>query len=142
MSDEKRKWVNYAHTYIETDGTFYHEKTPEKVIQVLNRFMHDREVRLKLYYGDPETGVDWGESYDILGYIGRSTGDIKIPILVYNNKCYGGVSILDHCIVKIEHANKRKGGVLYQHENYHRIPKICLKCGHLNNPHFNKGGGC
>lgn len=123
MSDEKRTWHNGAITYIETDGTFYHEQTAEKVVQVLNRFMHDRDTRLRLYFGDAATGKDWEERHDIEGYLGRSTGNVPIPILLHNSRSTGGGAILDHCIVKIEYANKRCGGVLYEHSLYHKKAK-------------------
>lgn len=105
--------------YIIVNGTAYSEGTPERVIQVLERFMGDRR-RLRLYYGDPRTGRDWRESHDIEGHIGRSTGSIKVPILVANRRSMGGGSILTANIVKIEYANKKLGGVLYIHPNYHR----------------------
>jgi len=119
---EQRTWHNGAINYVEHDGTFYHEQTPEKVIQVLNRFMSSASffcTRLRLYYGDADSGKDWGERREsLIGYVGRSTGDVKIPILLYNTRSSGGALILDDCIVKIEYASKKCGGVLYQHPFY------------------------
>jgi hypothetical protein len=51
------------------------------------------------------------------GYVSRSGGQYKVPIVLYNKRTRGGPSILDHCIVKIQTA--RGGKVLYQHSNYH-----------------------
>ena len=51
------------------------------------------------------------------GYIGRSTGSQKIPLLIYNTRSMGGDHILDHCIVKIATAVGKH--VLYQHPKYH-----------------------
>jgi hypothetical protein len=107
---------------VEFNGTYYHKETDKNVIEVLDRFMNCASfkcTRLKLYFGNVITGKDWGEENDCIGYIGRSSGDIKIPILLKNSKSTGGGSILDHCIVKIEYANKRCGGILYQNILYH-----------------------
>ena len=106
------------------NGTSFHMETDNAVIQVLCDALDTRghgrsSRRLRLYYGDVETGRDWEEVYEVTGYIGRSTGRIKIPLLIHNTRSFGGGAILDHCIVKIEHSNKRTGGVLYQHPHYH-----------------------
>ena len=112
--------------YNVVNGTSYHVDTPKKVIDVLEKARLSRECasesmpyRLRIYLGDTKTGRDWEEIYDVTGYIGRSTGTIKIPLLVHNSRSTGGPGMLDHCIVKIRHANKRTGGVLYQHSKYH-----------------------
>ena len=103
--------------------TAYHIDTPDRVVMLLERSRQER-IRLRLYYGDKETGRDWCEVYDTVGYVGRSTGRIKIPLLIKTSRSSGGGAILDNCIVKIEYANKAKQGrrVLYQHPNYH-LPK-------------------
>lgn len=123
MEKEKRIFKNGAVILIEFNGTFYHEQTDEKIIRVLDRFMHDRDTRLRFCFGDADSGKDWEEEMDIVGYVGKSTGDIKIPILLYSKRSHGGGAILDHCIVKIEYANKKKGGVLYQYPLYHKEVK-------------------
>ena len=98
-------------------GTAYHIETPESVCEALeNARVSGR--RLKLYFGDAKTGEDWCEELDTTGTIGRSTGSVKIPILLANSR-YGGGAVLDHCIIKIKQA----GRVLYQHPNYQQ-PKI------------------
>lgn len=120
MEKERRTFKNGAITLVEYDGTFYHEQTDEKVIQVLNRFMNDRDTRLKFCFGNTDTGMDWEEEMDTTGYVGRSTGNVAIPILLHNKRSFGGGNILDLCVVKIEYANKSKGGVLYQHPLYYK----------------------
>jgi len=96
----------------------YHLETKPEVIAVMERARKNRQ-RIKLYYGDVETGRDWHEEHDTIGYIGLSRGrDARYPILVYNEASHGGGSILDHCIVKIKEA---KGNyVLYQAKNYQK----------------------
>lgn len=104
--------INYK---ITESGTAYHAETPMQVIAVLEKARMNRQ-RIKVYFGNTETGKDWNEEHDTIGYIGRSGGTIKIPLLVHNARSLGGGALLDHCIVKIKEA---KGGlVLYQHPKY------------------------
>lgn len=96
------------------NGTAYHEETCQEVINILENVRHNRS-RIRVFFGDTITGEDWKEENDIIGYIGRSTGSIKIPLLVKNSSSYGGGALLDHCIVKIT-VDKM---TVYKHENYH-----------------------
>ena len=107
--------------YKEIGGTFFHEQTPISVCNILNEYMHNREKELKLYFGDAETGRDWKEEYDTVGSVGRSTGSIKMPLLIAKKNSSGGGVILDHCIVKIKDWDT--GKVLYQHPKY-VAPKV------------------
>jgi predicted outer membrane repeat protein len=97
-----------------TKETFCKEGTPEKVKQILEKELHSHN-RLRIFYGDKDTGLDWMEEHDTIGYIGRSTGESPITILLNNNRSYGGGAILTDCIVKIT----KDKTVLYQHPNYH-----------------------
>ena len=96
--------------YQEIDGTFYDKRTNKKVIEVLERVRKDG-VRIVVDLGDTKTGESWNEVYDISGTIGRSTGKIKIPLLIHNKRSLGGGALLDHCIIGIKES--RGGKVLY-----------------------------
>ena len=109
-----------SNKYIIRDGTSYKKGTPEKVIEILDRFMNDKSRRLRLDYGDKRTGKNWGETNDIVGYIGRSSGKFKIPLLIKTINSHGGGAILTDSIIKIEYANKELGGLLYKHPKYHK----------------------
>ncbi len=89
------------------NGTYYKKETPESVIDILENCRLNN-TRIVLDYGDTKTGRSWGEEYDIKGYIGRSSGEIKIPILVYNKACRGGGGILDNCIIGIKTTKGNK----------------------------------
>lgn len=96
-------------------GTCFHAETPAAVRLILEN-ARLRGERLRLFYGDVETGRDWLEELDTMGTIGRSTGRIQVPLLIRNRRSSGGPAILDHCIVKI----MRGRDVLYQAANYHQ----------------------
>ena len=105
--------------YKEVNGTSYHEQTNDQVVRVLER-VRRQQYRIRVHYGDVETGKDWNDQYDVTGTVGRSTGPIKVPLLIHNAMSHGGGSILDHCIVRIRYSNKQKGRFdLYTHPKYH-----------------------
>ena len=106
-------------TYQTINGTFYDTRTPGEVIRVLEnaRLNH---TRLHISLGetaDPNVGFDWLEEFESYGYIGRSMGPVKVPLLIANTRSLGGGVILDHCIVRIRTSSG--GQVIYQHPNYH-----------------------
>ena len=98
------------------NGTSYHVETPAAVVQVLEQARQNR-TRIHVSFGDASTGLDWLEEWDINGYVGRSMGPIKVPLLVANRRSTGGGAILDHCIVRIRES--AGGGILYRHPSYH-----------------------
>jgi len=93
-----------------------------------------RGTRLKITYGDVKTGRSWEDpseteqlkrrpgwirAYGALGKIGRSMGPTKIPLEIPTARSMGGGGLLVSNIVKIEHANKKHGGLIWQHPKYH-----------------------
>jgi len=102
-------------------GTYYHPETPDEVVAVFET-CRDNRTRIRVDYGhttpEPgkEVGQSWGEVYDITGYVGRTCGEIKCPILVYNSRSMGGGIPLTHCIVRIETTRGKE--TLYQHPNF------------------------
>lgn len=94
-------------------GTCYHRETPESVRIILENARQFRR-RVRLFYGDTVTGRDWLEENEVSGFVGRSTGNIKIPLLLRRPNSSGGPAILDHCIIKII-QDKR---TVYEHEKY------------------------
>jgi hypothetical protein len=113
------------------NGTSYNTSTPADVIRILEASRRCR-TRLRIHYGStdgPDAGRDWLEECDVEGYVGRSCGPVKIPILVHNARSIGGAGILDARIVRIRSA--RAGSPdLYRHERYH-TGSITLKTGNI-----------
>lgn len=102
---------------ITRDATHYHADTTEEVRRVLES-ARINGTRIRVHYGDTGTGRDWGDLYDVTGKLGRSMGPMKVPILLHDARSMGGGAILDHCIVRVRHANRSAGGDLYRHPSY------------------------
>lgn len=101
------------------NGTSYDTRTPDEVVSVLENARLNRQ-RVHVSLGEtegPEAGRDWLEENMVHGFIGRSTGSVKIPLIVHNRRSHGGPGLLDHCIVRIRTA--AGGRVLWQHPSYH-----------------------
>jgi hypothetical protein len=115
--DDSKKFADGGELdkYTEVNGTFYQKGTPQAVINALENARNNK-TRVKIFYGDPETGRDWHEEHDTTGTIGRSTGSIKIPLLISTSRSMGGGAILTKNIVKLRDTNT--GRVLYQNEKY------------------------
>ncbi len=99
--------------------THFHPDTSPKIRSLLEK-IRLRQYRVRFHWGDTRTGLDWGDVYDVAGTVSRSTGPKQVPILIHNSRSMGGTHILDHCIVRIDWANKKNGITpLYKHPHYH-----------------------
>lgn len=118
MKVETHTFNGASVTYkVSEDSTYYDKETPDALIEVLERARANK-TRLKIYLGDNETGKDWMEEDSKMGKVGRSTGPIKIPLLIKNLPSTGGGAILTQCIVKIVTSPQRV--LLYQHPKYYQ----------------------
>jgi hypothetical protein len=108
-----------SENFVVVNGTTYNEQTPQQVINWLET-SRERGQRIRIFYGDTKTGRDWLEEYGTIGTVSRSTGSIKIPLLVANKRSIGGASILENNIVRI--TTKDSAGIIkdvYKHSEYH-----------------------
>lgn len=80
-------------------------------------------AKVRLFFGDIETGRDWLSEHEVLGRISRTMGPLKAPILV-TDKSNGGGIILSACILKIVDAESK--AIVWVHRNYQE-PKFDLK---------------
>lgn len=107
-------------SYKVVDGTSYHPMTDEKLIRVLERCRRDG-TRIRVFLGN--NGKNWMEENNVVGYVGRSTG-IKTPLLVYNNRSLGGVSLLDNCILAVQETKTKD--FIYRGKDF-KVPDIEIK---------------
>lgn len=96
------------------DGVSYTKDTPDKVISALNR-ARNCDSRIRVFYGNPETGKDWCEEHDVIGYVGLSMGPLKVPLLVPYRNSRGGPTILLSNVVRMTMDKVE----IYRHPKYH-----------------------
>lgn len=113
--------------YKVVNGTYYNENTPNEVIKILEDARRNN-TRIRLFLGNLTTGEDWLDEYDTIGYIGRSCGNHKIPILLSKGNSSGGGAILTHCVVRITIDKKE----VYRNKKY-ILPnlEVCENDGEL-----------
>lgn len=66
-------------------GTLHHFLTPPRLRVLIDQLI-DSHDRIRIFLGDPYTGVDWMEEYNLIGTLSRSTGVLKIPYLIGENE--------------------------------------------------------
>ena len=105
-------------TYKEFGGLYFSEDTKSYLLKEAICYAFNNKIRVRVWYGDINTGVSWNDENDICGYIGRSTGQIKIPLLINSRKSSGGGALSVSCIIKVVETQTKR--VLYKHENFHQ----------------------
>ena len=105
--------------YKVVDGVSFYEGTNESVINILLDAMEHKD-RIRIFFGNAESGTDWCETYDTMGTIGTSCGMTKVPLLIHSIRSMGGDAILTDSIVKITRNKK----VIYKHPDYNCNIKI------------------
>jgi hypothetical protein len=78
-------------------------------------------MRLRLFFGDQETGRCWLEENDVTGYIGRSMGPMRVSILLSSRSSSGGGAILTRCVIRLIQTNGQRE--LWRHQNFH-LPQL------------------
>ena len=106
-------WFRYGKN-IQNEGWKYKEN--EKLWKVLSSLVHSGR-RVRIWYGDRETGRSWNEEYEVTGTIGRSTGKIAVPLLIKNSRSCGGGALLDDCIIRIDDIKEKRS--IYRLDNFH-----------------------
>ena len=94
---------------------WFKKETPLQVCDALASAFA-RQFRVRIWCGDAATGTAWLEEYDVVGTIGRSTGQRKVPLLINRTNSVGGPAVLDHCIVRIDRTDG--AGTVYKHPSF------------------------
>lgn len=92
--------------YKVVNGTSYRKDTPDEVVQVLEK-ARERRVRLAIAFR--------AESAPAFGRVGRSAGNLKVPLLVHNTRSMGGEELWTDGIVEIRNSATKE--LLYKAES-------------------------
>lgn len=101
--------------YYTINETNYPATLPAHLIERLERHRQSN-TRLRIFYGNIETGEVWHEEFQIQGRIVRSTGTVKIPLLINNARSYGG-GALSGSIVAVKISGTKTW--IYKHDKLH-----------------------
>ena len=114
---------------VEASGTAYeiksilHDGTVEEFPQVTDSLIQVLEQcrqyknRVRIWYGDIKTGRSWNDEYDVTGTIGRSSGNIQIPLLINNRRSFGGEALLTARLIRIDDITSHR--TLWKVDNFH-----------------------
>ena len=106
------------------DGTWYDPRTPIDVIKVLEEAMKTKE-RVRFIFGNTD-GYVYLDEYGVMGTVGRSTGRIKVPILIHSSRSNYGNAIMTQSILRID--AKRRGNIVRLYESPSiRLPQLYAK---------------
>jgi hypothetical protein len=105
------------------EQTWFDPGTPPSVVAHLE-YARLHHKKLRLFFGDQGTGRCWLEENDVNGFISRSMGPIRIPILLQSRSSSGGGAILTRCIIRIIETEGRRE--LWRHQNFN-LPEFQLR---------------
>lgn len=111
--------------------TWFSADTPMAVRQVLDD-ARKSERRVRIFCGDID-GRSWLEEFETVGRIGRSTGLMKIPLLIASSRSRGGGHVLDSHIVRIQDVATKRD--LYRLPAFH-VPLMRLEATRKDDAHF------
>ena len=124
--------------YKEVKGFFFAENTPQEVCDAIVK-AYEQKLKVRIYMGDVKTGRTWNKEHDITGTVGRSTGSIKVPLLIATSRSMGGGEIMTDCILRIRFANGYGFGMdLYRADNYVQSTFKIIELSEY--PQFAQGG--
>lgn len=113
----------------------FRKGTPEEVKAAIQA-LYENKHRARFFYGDLNTGTAWMEENDVMGTVGKSTGEKPAALLINNARSYGGGAITSS-IVKIIDTTARNmpynSGTLYEHPTFNN-PADRAELTPLSNP--------
>lgn len=105
------------------NGTTFTDETPGEVARCLDYALRSGD-RVRLFYGDKATGKPWLDDSMVTGFVKRSSGQCKVPILMATRYSSFGPPILDSCIVAIQQG--KYGTMVYRHPGF-RFPTLEIR---------------
>lgn len=104
-----------------TGDPFYVEKkTPDAVRCVLSELYLMRTLRsrrVRVWYGNEQTGRAWNDMHNVAGYIGRTLDRYPRPALMSFKSSVEGEVLTTNKIVRIDIVET--GETVYAHDNFH-----------------------
>lgn len=79
--------------------------------------------RIRLFYGDPQSGRAWPRDRHLVGILGHTEGAMLMPALFFSKQATKGNPVLAHEIVRIMDVTSRAD--LYRHPHYH-LPAMTI----------------
>lgn len=104
-----------------TRQTYFDPGTDHKAARVLEQ-CRNAGTKVRLILGDTSTGRTWLDEYGVVGRIGRSTGTLKVPLLIEQGE-YGGCAILTASLLAI--VDWDSGMFIFRHPAY-RTPDLSI----------------
>ncbi|MDR2990737.1 MAG: hypothetical protein LBU72_02160 [Burkholderiaceae bacterium] len=104
------------------EETYFDPGTDPKAARGLKR-CRKTGAKVRLILGDPATGETWLDACDVVGRVGRSGGQLKVPLLVEPGDDGGG-AILTACLLAVIAWESRK--YLFRHPNF-RQPDLSIQ---------------
>jgi hypothetical protein len=101
--------------------TYFDPGTATDAARVLER-CRKAGNKVRLVLGDTATGESWLDEYDVVGTIGRSTGPLKVPLLIEEGECGGGAILTVGLLCVIDWRN---GKPVYRHPAY-RVADLAI----------------
>lgn len=110
--------TSYSVGMKQKDGTIEEYKQVDNRLLNLLEYLRNSKDRVRIWYGDRETGRAWNEEHNIMGTISRSGGaDWKIPILVSYSRSRGGEGLWMSSIIRIDNIKEHR--TLWKVDNFH-----------------------
>lgn len=99
------------------------DNVSEELMNIILR-AYKYKFRIRVFYGDIHTGRSWNEEYDVMGKIGRTCGNIKIPILLKRKDSYYGGALLLSSVIRIDDIEDKR--TLWKLSNFH-VEKMTIE---------------
>lgn len=106
-----------------SNSTYFEPGTDPKVQKLLESYRRSGNL-VRLFCGDPETGRDWMNEWDMVGRIGRSGGTMKVPLMISleeDSDGFGGGAICTANVLRMMDVGS--GKEVYRSERY-QAPQI------------------
>lgn len=102
-------------TYVRVNEALYASNTPPRLVKLLERLRRSGR-RVRIFYGDRETGLDVLKDKNTIGIISTTSSSEGRLILKYRKNSLKGIELQEDQIVKIT----LDGNPVFVHPNYHQ----------------------